>query len=141
MMPNHLDSLVMACLARREYSQYELCHKFLKKGFSASEIRLVLDRLALSGLQSDERFTRAYVDYRSRAGFGPLRIAMELKKKGIDDHNVHRALECADIHWPQLIRSVLKKKYRPDDHQQRDKQFRFLQQRGFRRADIKELIK
>ena len=81
-----LRRIGMDFLARREHSEQELRQK--AEGAhddDADEVEAVLRQLKDEGLQSDERFTEAYVHHRVNAGIGPLKIRYELRQKGIDE--------------------------------------------------------
>ncbi|VAW48835.1 Regulatory protein RecX, partial [hydrothermal vent metagenome] len=71
-------------LSRREHSSFELARKLAIRSFDALEIDEVLVKLRDEGLQSDVRFTEAYVYFRIQKGYGPIRIQADLKQRGID---------------------------------------------------------
>jgi regulatory protein len=68
----------MDLLARREHSAHELRQKLEKREFDRDEIELALEVLQQNNLQSDARFTESYVNHRTNAGLGPIKIAHEL---------------------------------------------------------------
>lgn len=98
----------------------------------------MLRSLTDAGLQDDSRFAEAYVRYRRDRGYGPRRIAEELRQRGIDDALKERALAVADDDWLDCAVQVYSKKFRdaPGNYAERTKQMRFLQYRGFDNAQI-----
>src|SRR5690554_702253 len=100
----------MNLLARREHARDELRTKLLKRfGSEGERVKTVdqaLARLEEQGLQSDERFTEAFVTARERQGKGPLRIAQELRQKGVSDSLVSLYLDEGDERWWDLANEV-----------------------------------
>ena len=95
----------MDLMARREHSRYELAQKLRKRCArravlegaeegpdTDSLIEEVLDKLCSDELLSDRRFVESYITYRQRAGFGPLKVAAELRERGISDQLANAAL-------------------------------------------------
>lgn len=129
----------MDYLARREHSQAELRWKLRSRGYEESAIEEALDQLMARELQSDERFTEAFVQSRYQRGHGPCKIRLELSQKGVHDALVDQIINQAVFDWFDLARSVYRKKYRDrvcSDYQERAKRSRFLQQRGFSSEQI-----
>jgi regulatory protein len=136
-----LNERAMNLLARREHSVTELKTKLLKAEFDRNDIYAVIEKLAASGLQSDQRFTENYLRYRSQRGFGSQRIRQELKERGVADEIINTTLHDADIDWFSLAIIVRCKRFgeqNPDDFKDRAKQQRFLQYRGFTHEQITE---
>ncbi len=123
----------MRYLARREYAARELQEKLVERGFDAAAAATAVDALRSQGLQDDRRFTEAFVSARVGRGHGPVRIAAELRRRGIPDDEVETALaEAAD--WRVLAAEVRRRRFgtaKPGDWGARAKQARFLEQRGF----------
>ncbi len=76
-------------LARREYSRYELQQKLSQQDFDKSIIDKCLDYLLEENYQSDERFTEMYCRTRISQRYGKLKIAYELKQKGINEYLIN----------------------------------------------------
>ena len=120
---------------RREHSQLELLTKLQAKGFDISAINDSLLILIEQNYQSDERFSEAFILMRYNQGKGPLKIASELKQRGINKFN----LDVFD--WFKLAKEVRNKKFGdtpPQDFKDQAKQKRFLQSRGFGFDEINE---
>jgi regulatory protein len=136
-----LNERAMNLLARREHSVTELKNKLLKANFDIDDIYKVIAKLTETELQSDERFAENYLRYRSQRGFGFQRIRLELKERGVTDDIIHDTLHEADIDWFSLAASARCKRFGeqiPGTIQDRAKQQRFLQYRGFTHEQITE---
>jgi len=132
----------MDLLARREHSVAELRHKLLSKGYSEPAVDEQLRRLEQENLLSDQRFTEAYVSFRSKKGFGPVRIQQELKQKGIDAELAEQYLDNND-YWRNIAKEVREKRFGdtlPKDYTDIAKQMRFLQYRGFSNEQLRHLF-
>ncbi|MAZ86112.1 MAG: recombination regulator RecX [Cellvibrionaceae bacterium] len=124
----------MGLLARREHSQLELRQKLLKR-FSddGGLIDRIIVGLAEEALQSDERFSEAYVRMRYGKGYGPRRILAELRQKGIDDELSAAVVRDGSCDWYESARIALDKKFSGGSlvSADRAKIYRFLTYRGF----------
>ncbi len=137
--PKEARKKAMDFLARREYGQTELIRKLADKGFEREVAAQAVTQLTGDGLQSDDRFTEAFVQSRINQGKGPVRIRLDLGQKGINDSTVEIALEEADADWRALAREQRIKKFGPDlpsDFKEKARQMRFLQYRGFEQEHI-----
>ncbi|MDH5447233.1 MAG: recombination regulator RecX [Gammaproteobacteria bacterium] len=142
-MSKEVRLAAMNLLARREHSQQELHRKLINKGFEADEVRADLAILVEEGLQSDERFTEAFINSRLQRGSGPVKIALELQQRGVAESTVKEYLDERDPQWTQCAIEVRNKKYgeaAPDDFKERSRQMRFLQYRGFTMQQIQQAV-
>ncbi len=80
----------MDFLSRREHSKKELFNKLFKRVNDLELLNQEIDRLANEGLQSDERFSEAYIKSKTQAGYGPIKIKMALSKKGISNNFIDK---------------------------------------------------
>jgi len=130
-------------LARREHSAEEIRQKLVKREFDAAEIATAVLELQQGDWQSDERFAEAYVRARRLRGFGPVRIASELRERGVDELIANRYLYADDGVWLQTLEHEYQKKYHGaefEDFKEKAKRMRFLQYRGFSIDQINEVI-
>jgi len=131
-------------LAVREHCRRELRRKLEKHPFDPDLLEQVLDRLQQSGLQSDERFTEAFVAGRVCKGQGPLRIRAELRERGVGSELIGRYLDRYQEAWFDLLRQVHDAKYGPGrgggGERELAKRARFLEYRGFPREMIREFL-
>lgn len=79
---------------------------------------------------------------RAARGYGPRRIAAELRERGIADGLAAEVLDEADSDWFAAAAAVRLKKFgeRPTLITQRAKQTRFLEYRGFESAQIRHAL-
>ena len=129
--PNHqirCYSAALKMLMRREHSKLELFNKLKLKGYDDEIIDSAITQLAEQNYQSDERFAEAFILMRFNQGKGPVRIASELKLRGISSFNL------SDFDWFKSAKEIRKKKFgdlASSDFKEQSKQKRFLQSRGF----------
>ncbi len=134
----------MRLLARREHSCKELNYKLTQRGFLPAEIELTLSALIKSKALSHERFAHSYVYARVSKGFGPVRIANELRERGIADDLIVSALSEYQHDWLAYAKRVDVKRFgqqSPQDKLEHYKRSQFLSYRGFDSEDIKQVWK
>jgi regulatory protein len=136
----------MNLLSLREHSAKELQVKLAKKFVSVDLVSGVIQKLQDDGLQSDERFTEAFVNMRLRQGKGALVIRMELKEKGIGSDLIAKYIASVEntVNWNQMALKAYEKKYGKDpisDLKEKAKRIRFLNARGFSSANIQYVFK
>lgn len=115
-------------LMRREHSKLELRQKLNLKDFDDAVINDSISLLAEQKYQSDERFSEAFILMRFNQGKGPIKISMELKSRGISEFDLTL------FNWFELAKDVKYKKFGDSkflDYEEKSKQKRFLQSRGF----------
>ena len=129
--PNHqirCYSAALKMLMRREHSKLELFNKLQLKGYDDEIIDSAITQLTEQNYQSDERFSEAFILMRFNQGKGPVKIASELKLRGISSFNL------SDFDWFKSAKEIRKKKFgdlASSDFKEQAKQKRFLQSRGF----------
>ena len=136
-------SVAVKLLSRREHSALEIRNKLARREFDEDEISQAIDELQQGGWLSDERFAEAYIRMRQVKGFGPIRIAMELNERGVDEGIIDDYLQTGDEIWQQILEQQYKKKYRKStiaDYNDKAKRIRFLQYRGFSLDSIYRLL-
>ena len=122
----------------------ELARKLRVRGYDEQSVQLVVLKLAQEGLQSDGRFAENYVYNRLDKGFGPLRIAMELRERGVGDDLIELHLDRSAHEWSQRASLVRQKRFGsnlPTTFKEQARQSRFLQQRGFSGDQIRQIFK
>jgi regulatory protein len=121
-------------LVRREHSERELCFKLEQRDFDAAVIDTVLAQLIDEGYVSNARFAEVFVRSRHERGTGPLKIRAELRERGVDESLVEDAFRELAADWFEAASRQRDKRFGatpPQDFQERARQMRFLQQRGF----------
>ena len=94
-------------------------------------------------MQSDERHAELYIRSRAERGYGPQRIAVELKARGTSAEQIRCALAAAECDWPALARRADRKKFgaNPDSSfELMAKRRRYLEYRGFAAEQIKTVL-
>jgi len=137
-------SKALDLLARREHSMFELEQKLSKKNFDTSDIKEVLCMLSENGLQSDDRFTESYIRMRSKKGFGPIRIKLELRERGVDGETAEGFLVSSDSAWFELAKISRSKKFGrdlPKELNEKARQIRYLSYKGFSSDHINRALK
>jgi regulatory protein len=133
----------MNWLGRREYSRVELRVRLAQREYTPAEIDTAVVSLEADGLLSDERFAEAFVAVRRRKGQGPVRIRMELERRGVDDELIRMQLKEVSLEWVSLAREVRRKKFgatMPGDYKEKARQMRFLEYRGFTGEQIRSAV-
>ncbi|MES2998551.1 MAG: regulatory protein RecX [Pseudomonadota bacterium] len=135
--------VALHCLARRDYTTLMLQKKLLQKGFSVDSVQVALQRLIQEGLVNDERFCEAFIARRIRQCYGPVRIAAELNQQGVNKETVSSQLQQNEAVWLDCIKKIQQKKFSlsPNNVQEKLRQTNYLQYRGFRLDQIKEIQK
>jgi len=121
-------------LTRREHSAHQLSVKLRQRGFDTALIGQALQQLQQQDLLNDQRFSEMYIRMRTQRGYGPQRIQLELRERGVTDEIISTHLDPTNDKWTQYAIDVWNKKFSQEkttDYKAQAKQKRFLQQRGF----------
>mgnify|MGYP001161991938 CR=1 FL=1 len=124
----------MELLVRREHSRRDLKRKLALRGADPAEAEAAVEKLAGLGYQNDDRFAASFARDRAASGYGPVRIRQELAGHGLSRDQVEAALEQCETDWAQSARSLVDKRFRPEqlaDPARRRKAVDFLLRRGF----------
>ncbi len=135
-----LRARALQYLARREYSRAELRGKlrpYAQADENIGQLRpvdldVLLDELTARGWLSDTRAATQLL-HAKRSRFGTQRIAHELRQKGIAEELISAALPALKESELETAREVWQRKFGtlPQDANEKAKQMRFLQSRGF----------
>lgn len=119
-------------LGKREYSYVELGKKLKTFAEETDDIDKILDDFKARGWLSDVRFTEQLVHARQNK-FGSVRVANELREKGVDDELIASAVAIVKTNELEHAREICRKKYKGSPKSREDwaRQARFLQSRGF----------
>jgi len=122
-----------ALLARRDFAGAELRAKLCSKGFEDGAAGQVIAELAARGVLDDRRFAENYVSWHAARGQGPIRIAAQLRSRGLPEALIDAAL-ASGPDWQALARRARTARFGrqpPASWADRARQARFLQYRGF----------
>ena len=137
-----LKGRALRFLSMREHSRMELRRKLQRHAQEGDDVEALLDSLEQANWLSQERFSESLIHRRS-ARFGNSRIMAELQshgvggealkelKAGLVEGETARACEV----WRRKFGTVAL------DAEQRNKQMRFLMQRGFSQRAVQVAIK
>ena len=137
-----LRERALRLLARREHSRAELARKLRPNVAPEDDLEALLDDLSKRKQLSDERYADSRANTLSRK-FGSARIVQELRAKGLDKGLAESAAAAARATEMERAKIVWTKKFRaaPGTREERAKQMRFLQSRGFSFDAIRAVIK
>ncbi len=76
-------------------------------------------------------------------GQGPVRIAQELRQRGIAEEAARAAVAAAEVDWDEHAKVVLGRQFRESaaDTKARARQSRFLEYRGFTASQIRAALR
>ncbi|HEY0060862.1 MAG TPA: recombination regulator RecX [Telluria sp.] len=136
-----LKARALRYLSMREHSRLELGRKLARYAEEGEDVAALLDFLEQNNWLSQERFSESLIHRRS-ARFGNSRIVAELQshgvngealaelKSGLADTETARACEV----WQRKFGTVA------TDPAERNKQMRFLMQRGFSQKAVRTAL-
>jgi regulatory protein len=135
-----LKTRALGYLARREHSRLELERKLAPHAETPRELSSVLDALEQCGFLSAARMVEQVIHMRKRK-FGSLRIAQELREKGISENLITAALPNREAEQDSA-REIWQKKFGaiPANAKERGRQTRFLMGRGFAPEVIRRVL-
>lgn len=139
--PPSLREQALAYLARREHSRAELARKLKHAGHNPEDITALLDEFEARNWLSDRRFAESWVtDHLARSG--AVKLAYELKQRGIDETIINDVLAATRNGELDRAREVWRKKFGilPTNAQEKAKQMRFMQSRGFGLDTLRQLF-
>ncbi|HKX53520.1 MAG TPA: recombination regulator RecX [Nitrosospira sp.] len=136
-----LKTRALGYLARREHSRLELEKKLAPHAETPEELSSVLDGLEQRGFLSATRLVEQIVHTR-KGRFGSLRIAQELREKGIEENLIIAALPDLREGEQHRAHEVWRKKFgvMPADARDFGRQTRFLLGRGFRPEVVRRVL-
>ena len=137
-----LKARALRFLSMREHSRVELARKLTRYASETDDIEEVLNFLEQANFLSDARFSESLVNRRQER-FGNQKILAELQSHGLEKEKIAKLKsELTETEVTRAI-EVLHRKFQqtPIDANERVKQMRFLQQRGFSGRSIELAIR
>jgi regulatory protein len=136
----------MAMLVRRDYSEAELLHKLMEKGFAKDIAMSGVDYVNQYHYLDDTRYARQFI--LSRLGTISRQMASyKLKQKGISDEIIQQVLEESGWNDMDGIAAEIRKRFgaEPDisvlSDRERQKLCQSLVRKGFRYSDISSYLR
>jgi SOS response regulatory protein OraA/RecX len=100
----------LGLLSRRDHFRRELEDKLRRRGFSDDDIAAAVARCLGLDLLNDNRVGERFVEVRAATrGWGPHRLAAELKQRGLDAADAERMSRLSDDLAGQAMRTALRK--------------------------------
>lgn len=131
-------------LAGREHSGFELRNKLKRKAYPDNNIDEVITQLINDKHLNEARFTEGFISSKIKRGIGPIKIRMELQQRSVDESLIGAYLDFNQVEWFNRASEVRSKRFGtdlPTETNEKTKQMRFLQQRGFTQQHIMSVIK
>ncbi len=132
--PLRARTVAVALLAGRDYARAELHGRLRARGFTTAAADAAIEALANEGVLDEQRYAQNYVAFHAARGQGPIRIAAELRRRGVAEAVVAAALAAAGPDWHALAQQVCRGRFGaapPASWPERARRARFLQYRGF----------
>ena len=140
--PAAVRAAAIALLARRDFASGELRGRLGEKGFDSDVVADAVAALIAERVLDDARFADHYVAYHAERGQGPIRIAADLRLRGLPPGLIDAALAAAPD-WPARARTARSRRYGPEapvSWPDKSRQARFLQYRGFSSDHIRAAL-
>lgn len=140
--PVSLRARALRLLARREHSRLELEHKLGPHAQDPGELSSLLDDLGRQGWLSERRVVEQIIHTR-RGKFGSRRIRQELLDRGVAEELISEALPQLKESDVEAAGELWRRKFGapPRSRNERARQVRFMQGRGFALDTILKIIK
>ena len=108
--PRDAYQTALDLLSRRDHFRRELVDKLRRKGFPADEVEAAIARCQDLGLVDDERVAERFVEVRAATrGWGPNRLAAELRKRGVAPDDAERMARVSSELGEEAMRTALRK--------------------------------
>ena len=136
-----LRAQALSLLARREYSKQELARRLLQYTEDPDEIPPLIEDFERRGWLSEQRVAEQVMATR-RKRFGSQKIVHEMRQKGLSEEAIAGAREALKDSELESAREVWRRKFPepPSNANEKARQMRFLQGRGFSLDTIRKVI-
>ncbi len=130
---------VLSWLAKRDYTSEELRTKLRKQHVAEKTIEAVLQDCSERGWLNEQRYVEEYLRCHVPWGWGPLRVAQELERKGISLGVIEENLRSFAEDFASYLAEEHERRYgrtlpqTPKDYQTR---LQFFLRRGFSADDL-----
>lgn len=137
-----LKARALRYLSMREYSRLELGRKLACYAGEGDDVEALLDLLEKHNWLSQERFSESLV-YRREARFGASRIVAELQSHGVGGEALKELKSGLAASETARARELWRRRFGTvaSDPAERNKQMRFLMQRGFSQRAVLTALK
>jgi len=105
-----VQAAAVTLLARRDFATAELRARLRSQSFDEGVAGDVIAELAARGVLDDRRFAENYVNWHAGRGQGPIRIAADLRRRGLPEGLIDAAL-ASGPDWHGLARRARTAKF------------------------------
>jgi regulatory protein len=141
--PSPLD-YAYRLLARRDYSEQELCAKLLAKGFTEEAVAHAVTRLKEQKYLNDPRLAADQIERLTAQGFGPEGIKAKLGQKGFSLETITHVLTANEKMDVRIsARQLLASRFSADALKQPQtyaRAFRLLLRRGYSQEVVESVM-
>ena len=136
-----LVSAALRLLSRRDYPRAEFISKLTGAEFDKADVEVAADWCHEQGFLNETRFAES-TSRRLGAKYGVQRVAHTLRQKGVTETEVSAAISTLKENEPERARALWTRKFGrvAESADEKSKQIRYLQSRGFNFAIIKQVI-
>lgn len=130
-------------LARKDYSNGDMRRALHTLTDDEMDVEIVIHRLRELGYLNDRRIAENMLSRCLRKMYGPNRIRLELRQKGIAREITDSLISNCEVDWFQMASESRIKKFGdkfPIEPKEKARQIRFLQGKGFTMEMIMEAI-
>jgi regulatory protein len=131
--PAAVQTALAALLAKRDYAIVEVQSRLIERGAPAAVAAAAVADFVARGYLNDSRYAEKYLAYAARNGHGPVRIARDLRERGVRNEDIAQAMENGPD-WRALCEELRRRRFGPQapaSWAEKGRQARFLQYRGF----------
>ncbi len=131
--PAAVQTALATLLAKRDYAIAEAVAKLIERGAPPEVAAAAVADFAARGYLKDSRYAEKYLAYAARTGHGPVRIARDLRERGVNNEDIGLAMDKGPD-WRVLCEALRQRRFGPQapaSWAEKGRQARFLQYRGF----------
>ncbi|MEI6457890.1 MAG: regulatory protein RecX [Pseudomonadota bacterium] len=133
----------LSLLSRRDYPSKQLRDRLGEAGFAAGAVEAAVTDLEDQRFVNDERYVETAVAGRTSRGQGPVRITIELVRRGCPKELVAAYVQREHADWIDHAIALRTRRFgavAPVDARERARQVRFLLQRGFTGTQVRAAL-
>jgi regulatory protein len=136
-----LVSAALKLLSRRDYSRSEFVSKLSSAEFDKSDVEAAADWCHAQGFLNESRFAEV-TSRRLGTKYGAQRVAHTLRQKGVAEDQVSAAISTLKESEQERACAIWNRKFGKiaESADEKSKQIRYLQSRGFSFAIVKKVI-
>lgn len=121
-------------LAGKDYSSGDMAWQLCRLAENAEQITLILARLSDNGYLNNSRLMAHLFDKHIRKLHGPARIKQAFRQRGFSQELTEQTINNSGVDWYASAREARIRKFGetpPSDPKEKNKQFRYLQYKGY----------